>query len=57
MPNETAMTNDESRLRRAGMRSWRLRCAFVIAVSSFIRHSNFVIRHSSVAKVRPIDLF
>jgi hypothetical protein len=37
MPNETAMTNDELLLRH--------RC--VIAVSSFMRHSDFGIRHFS----------
>jgi hypothetical protein len=38
MTNETAMANDEKAPRRT--------TGLVIAVSSFIRHSGFVIRHS-----------
>jgi hypothetical protein len=44
MANETAMTNDEGVLARA--RANPVMVPFVIAVSLFIRHSGFVIRHS-----------
>jgi hypothetical protein len=43
MTNETASTNDEGGAGRA----------FVIAVSSFIRHSCFVIRHLRIMGRKP----
>jgi len=50
MTNEKPMTNDETRLRReVALKALSYIC-LVIAVSSFTRHSDFVIRHSPVGR-------
>jgi hypothetical protein len=50
MTNEKPMTNDETRLRREVAPKPVSHVCLVIAVSSFTRHSDFVIRHSAVGR-------
>jgi len=52
MPNEKPMTSDETRLCREVAPKPLSYLCLVIVVSSFTRHSDFVIRHSPVCRRR-----